>query len=361
MTALPDPRPARTLSPEHPLAASLDAWARAQSAGERVEALTRLAHQVRRLLLRGDDASIRAAVEHTAPGAQAAALTTAIDKAINGTGGDSDLAVLARVFVLPILFVTGGKTPARVEGAIPDIAAVNALLQEAGALGAIENFGLGNALGSMEAAEAVALPDLLDVVRSLDGAKASALLAPAPIDVATADEQVHLRFLAGASITPSDLPTFLERAGQVGRWGMALSQLLARQLGEPGLSLLPLPRAPQPWFAGLEAGRFAREEIALNLFATGAIRRIRSETGDPSAEITATDDGHVRIDLVSPLDPLQRHGHVWQLGPADDLTRVELTIRDLLRDCRLEKVAVHAEIRPALPTANPAPFTLLRH
>ena len=361
MTALPDPRSPRTLSPEHPLAASLDGWARASSTGERVEALVRLSRQVRGLLLRGDDGAVRAALDGAAPGAQAAALAAALDAAINGSDGESDLAVLARVFVLPILFVTGGKTPARVEGVVPDIAAVNALLQESGALGAIENFGLGNALGSLEAAEAVPLPALLDVVRSLDGAKASALLAPAPIEVATADEQVHLRFLAGASITPSDLPTFLERAGQVGRWGMALSQLLARQLGEPGLSLLPLPRAPQPWFAGLDAGRSAREEIAFNLFATGAIRRIRSETGDPSAEITATDDGHIRIDLVSPLDPLQRHGHVWRLGPADDLARVELAIRDLLRDCRLDKVAVHAEIRPAVPTANPAPFTLLRH
>lgn len=361
MTALPDPRPARTLAPEHPLAASLDAWARAPSTGARVEAQARLCHQIRRLLLRGDDESIRAALAGVAPGVQAAALTAALDAAVNGSDGESDPAVLARVFVLPILFVTGGKTPARVEGAIPDIAAVNTLLQEAGALGAIENFGLGNALGSLEAAAAVRPHDLLDVVRSLDGAKASALLAPAPIEVVSADEQVHLRFLAGASITPADLPTFLERAGQVGRWGMALSQLLARQLGEPGLSLLPLPRAPQPWFAGLEAGRLACEEIAFNLFATGAIRRIRSETGDPSAEIAATDDGHVRIDLVSPLDPLQRHGHVWQLGFADDLAQVELAIRDLLRDCRLEKVAVHEEIRPAAPAANPAPFTLLRH
>ena len=42
------------------------------------------------------------------------------------------------------------------------------------------------------------------------------LLEPGPISVESADETVHLRFLAGASVTPAHLPTFLETAGPVG-------------------------------------------------------------------------------------------------------------------------------------------------
>ncbi|MEO8040831.1 MAG: hypothetical protein ABI794_18840, partial [Betaproteobacteria bacterium] len=295
------------------------------------------------------------------PGAAVRGGLEALDTAINGFGEDEPAALLARVFLVPILFVTGGKAPARVAGVIPDIGAVTQLLKQAGALGAIENFGLSNALGTHEAATAIGPADLFALVRSLDAATAADLLPPGDLVVDTADEQVHLRYLAGASLTPADMPTFLERAGQVGRWGMPLSQMLARQLGDEGLSLLPLPRAPQSWFEAMETGQFAREEIAFNLFATGAIRRIRGQTGDPEVLIAAQDDGTIRVELTSPFDPMLRHSHAWRLSAADDLVRVELSIQDLLRDCRVDRIDVASTVMPVATASRPGPGGLLAH
>jgi hypothetical protein len=361
MPNLPDPRPARQLPADHPLAAAVGALTDAAWAGERTRGHGLLLGALRRLLARGDDATITSALEHAPPGAVSRGLVEMLDSAINGIGDDQGATLLTRVFLLPVLFVTGGKAPARVAGVVPDVAAVTDLLKQAGALGPVESFGLSNALGLHEAAGSVSPSTLYGVVRSLDAATASALLAPADLVIDSADEQVHLRYLAGASLTAADMPTFLERAGQVGRWGMALSQEFGRQLGEEGLSLLPLARAPRPWFTALEEGRFARAELAFNLFATSAIRRIRAETGDPEAEITARDDGTVRVDLTSPFDPMLRHAHAWKLAPGDDLARVELSIRDLLRDCRVEKVTVQPDVRAAEPLTVPGAFDLSRH
>jgi hypothetical protein len=49
------------------------------------------------------------------------------------------------------------------------------------------------------------------------------------------------------------------------------------------------------------------------------------------------------------------------LTAADDVGRVEVAIRELLRDCRVQSVAVHAEILAAEPLVQPGPFDPLRH
>ena len=347
MTTLPDPRRTTELPVGHPLAAMLAAATSASAVTAHAAAVAMLAATIRRLLASSEATTVAAALQAPLPAATVRALVAAVDAAINGPGPGEEGSVLARVFLLPVLLVSAGTAPAGVAGVVPDIAEVTALLKRAGALGAVENFGLGNAFGSLHGAAGVSPAALHATVRRFGPAGGNDLLEPEPVEIRSADETVHLRFLAGASVTPADLPTFLETAGQVGRWGMALSQALARQLAEPGLSLLLIPRQPRPWFTALQEARFAREELAFNLFASGAIRRIRAETGDPEATLSARSDGTVRIDLTSPFDPLLRHAHAWTLAPGDDLDAVERSIRQLLQDCRLARVDSDDRVLPA--------------
>jgi hypothetical protein len=361
MARLPDPRTAAPFPEDHRLASPIRALADASWGGERSRAYATLVGALRKLLARGDEETITSAMCLVPPGTAAGELTRALDRAVNAVEEEDDAALLARVFLLPVLLVTAGQAPARVTGVVPDIGEITELLKKAGALGPVENFGLSNALGSLEAGEAMSALRLFELVRKLGAETGTDLLPPTDIAVDTADERVHLRFLAGVSITPAHVPTFLETAGQVGRWGLPVAQALGGQLGEPGLSLLAIPRAPRPWFTALHEGRFAREEIAFNLFASGAIRRIRSETGEPEATVSARDDGTVRVDLTSPFDPHRVHAHAWRLSAADDLSAVEASIRDLLRDCRVEKVQVHETVLPAEPLPEPGAGGLLPH
>lgn len=368
MPALPDPRPlafdASTVA-DPALADCLRAVAAADWQHDRTRARQALVKALRTRLAAEDDAAIEGAAAAATP-ALAAELAQALDAAIHGTGDHEDVALIARVFLLPVVCVTAGLAPAAVPGTVPDIDAVVDAMRSAAAFGPVDAFGLGNALASDAQVAAIAPSRLFTLARAFGDAPGSgvgsALLHPDDLALERADEQVHLRYLAGASIAPAAAPTFVETAGQVGRWGMAVSRALAQQLAVPGLTLLPLPRAPRPWFAARGEGRFAREELAFNLFATGAIRAIRAETGDPDARVASHADGSVRVSLWSPFEPQRVHAHAWRLDGATDLVRVTQSIADLLRDCRLERVEWGSQVEPAtpLPIAS-GPIGLLPH
>lgn len=353
MPTLPDPRPFTQLAADHPLAERLTAAWEVRAAGRDSRAWSGLVRGVLRALERGDGDLVSQALETAGP-AQGALLRRAVDDAIDAVGTEEDLPLVTRVFLLPVLFVTAGAAPAVVAGALPGVAELGATLRAAGALGRVESLAWSNALGTLDAAAAVAPERLHALVRQGGGDGGADLLAPAPLQIDDAGERVHARLIAGVCATGVDAPTVTETAGQVGRWGTAVSGLLATQLAVPGLSLLALPRAPASWHAALAQARFAREEIAFQLFATTAIRRIRTATGDPQASVSACTDGSVRIELRSPFDDMEVHSHAWRLGPADDLTQVELGILDLLRECRVTDVTVVPDLVAPAPVGIPA-------
>lgn len=350
---LPDPRPDTRLATDHPLAERLNAAWEARAAGRDSLAWTGLVRGVLRILERGDGDVVSQALATAGP-AQGALLRRAVDDAIDAVGTDEDLPLVTRVFLLPVLFVTAGAAPAVVPSALPDVGELGATLRASGALGRVESLAWSNALGTLDAAAAVAPGRLHALVRRGGGDGGADLLAPAPIQIDDAGEQVHVRLLTGVCVTGVDAPTIMETAGQVGRWGMAVSSLLAAQLAVPGLSLLPLPRAPASWHSALAQASFAREEIAFQLFATAAIRRIRTATGDPHASVSACTDGSVRIELRSPFDDMEVHSHAWRLGPTDDLARVEFAITDLLRECRVPDVALAPDVMGPAMLGSPS-------
>ena len=353
MPILPDPRPYSRLAVDHPFAERLSAAWEARAAGRDSRPWHGLVRGLLRALERGEGGLVSEALA-TAGAEQGALLGRAVDDAIDAVGTDEDLPLVTRVFLLPVLFVTAGAAPAVVAGALPDVAELGATLRAAGALGRVESLAWSNALGTLEAAAAVPPERLHALGRHGGGDGGADLLAPAPLQIDDAAEQVHVRLITGVCVTGVDAPTVMETAGQVGRWGMAVSRLLAEQLAVPGLSLLALPRAPASWHAALAQASFAREEIAFQLFATGAIRRIRTATGDPLASVSACTDGSVRIELRSPFDDMEVHSHAWRLGPADDMARVEFAITDLLRECRIADVAIAPDVTEPMMVGAPS-------
>ena len=352
MPRLPDPRTPPSPSTDHPWQARIDGLADSIRDGDPSRAVTALSRLMRRAFADGEGHLVAGALARlSAP--TASHVLRAADLAIVGGEGGEDDALLARVFLMPVLIVTAGLTPATVAGVVPDVGEIRDLMHKAGALGAVEQVGLGNALGSPVEAWAVPPDRLYRVVHDLGSAERDDLLPPADLAVDSADERVHMRLLAGVSLTPAHAPTIFETAGPVGRWGMAVSQALARQLGVEGLSLLPLPRAPMPWYAALVEAAFAREEIAFNLFVTGTLRRIRAEVGEPTVIAAAHADGTIRVTMSSPFDARLTFTHAWPLSPVDSLARVETTIADLLSECRVADVRWESALLPAESMAMP--------
>lgn len=300
---------------------------------------------LRQALAAGDDAGLRAALRAQPPACAqrvAAALAAAIDAGGEGIG--------LRFFAIPLVIVAGARSRSSVPGVLPEVGTICALLERHGAVGVTRNFGLGNALCSAEALDAVSPAALWRAAADPSQRAPLDTLQPEAIAVAGGREQVHLRFITGAGITPQHLPSFLESASNIGTWGMPLTKELARQLAQPGLEILPMPRPPQPLLLAAQAGRRAQLEAALSLFLGNTLRRFRMAVGDPEAVLSAHrldgGAGELRLSLSTPFDDSLFEGFAWPLQPQDEAAEVTRLFQSVLAECRVPSVTVLQQILP---------------
>ncbi len=332
MESLPEPR--TITAPANPLLVAAVQTSDSALAGTLAAALEN-----------NDDALIRAAL-HGGPPAIVRRVWQVLVDAVDG-GGDG---IGLRLFAIPVLIVAGARAPFTLQGVVPEIDKITALLQQHGAVGATRNFGLGNALCDFAALDGLS-PCLLWRAAHHPSERAIAdALTPAPVVVDRGREQVHLRFLAGAGVTPQHLPSFLESASNIGTWGMPLTRELTRQLAQPGLEVLPMPRPPVSLAKAAWLGRCAQLDAALNLFLSNNVRRFRMSVGDPEAVLSAhaleCGAGELRLSLSSPFDESMLEGFCWPLHPLDEVDEVTRIFTGALTDFRVSNVLLHAAVMP---------------
>jgi hypothetical protein len=318
---LPDPR-------RYGAGSAADAFNTPDEASLRRELANRLAQ--------GDDAAIERALEAAPDYVTYATLWRTVSNAANLTDDSAGQAVVARIFALPLVIVTGSRRPASIPGVVPDIAVIAELFKQHGALGPARNFGLGNALCALDTIQRVRPSEVYAWTRDAGATRRE--LPPADITIGEPGEHVHLRYIVGAAIAPAAEPSFVETASNIGAWGMPLTRALAGQLSQPDVEVLPLARPPLDLLTAGQAGRYAQLEAAFNLFASNAVRKMRGGTGDPDAVISAHDDGDIRVGLSSPFDTLTIEGFRWPLHPLDNFASVTASIADLLAACRITNV-----------------------
>lgn len=301
---------------------------------------------------RQHDADIAAALRAAASQPDYAALWRDLSDVVHhagagagaGAGEAADTALVARVFALPLVIVTGSRKPLQLTGVVPDIGAVTDLFVQKGILGKTQNFGIGNALCELATLESVTPSEVYAWTRA--GGAARRELVPAAIVAGEPGEKVHLRFLVGAGIAPVTEPALVETASNVGAWGMALMRLLGAQLAQSGVEILAMPRPPADFLRAAHAGRSAQLETACNLFASNAVRRFRTASGDPVAILSAHDNAELRLTLSQPFDEQMVEGFRWPLHPLDDIAAIAASIAGLLNECRVGRIEVAARVLP---------------
>ena len=336
MTGLPDSRRYGANAGTSALARLVDEASRGD-----VVAKAAVRAQVRQQLVASDDAALRAALSHTPSAAAYRCLWDAIcSVAESHEAGTDDAPLVARPFAIPVVLVAGARGALRIPGVVPDIAAVHALLEQYGAVGATRNFGLSAELCPLEVLECIS-PGNVFRWNNAYTSDAPDGIKGASIEVAPGREQAHLRFVLGAGITPAHLPSFLETAANIGTWGAAFTRELARQLAHDGLTLLPLARPPAGLLRAAQAGRCAVIETAFQLFASQALRTFRMAAGEPVVVVSAHRDSRgaeVRVSMSSMFDDTLLEGFCWPLHPLDDFDDVVSFIADLLQACRVGDV-----------------------
>jgi hypothetical protein len=313
--------------------------------------------QVRQRLEAEDDAALHEALGTAPSQIVYRTLWNSICAVADGhDSGSGDAAVVARPFAIPVIIVAGARRSLRVPGALPDITGVHALLERQGVMGTTRNFGLSAELISLETLERIR-PSCVYRWNHAYAADAMDGMEGAAIEVAAGRERAHLRFLLGAGITPEHLPSFLETAADIGRWGASFTQTLARQLAQSGLELLPLARPPAALLAAAHAGRRAVVETAFQLFASHAVRTCRMTAGEPVVVVSAHRNGQaaeLRVSVSSVLDDALLEGFRWPLHPLDDLGDILSSIANLLEASRVGSVSWVPQVlteRSEVPTS----------
>jgi hypothetical protein len=258
-------------------------------------------------------------------------------------------ASLRRTFAIPVVVVAAAERAesagTTLPGVVVDVDSLASLLRDRGALAGNASVALANTLCS---AAALSYSNLGAILAWGDDDRAAAL-PPSPIVVEGTFESVHLRFLVGSAIAAPGADLFRER--QPGAWGMPFAQALSRMIGAPGITALAMPRSPMPLVEAAWQGVVAQREIGAQVFASNAIRAIRSRVGEPSAVISVhrTADpraGEVRLSLSSPLDPRSAEGFRCALAPLDRVDDVVVMLESLLADCRVSDVRRMPGVHP---------------
>lgn len=293
------------------------------------------------------DGEIRDALRGMPSAAGAARLWDAVCRAVEDGAAD-ERAVVVRVFAFPIVFVAAARQPAVVSGTLQRAEVVRDLLEKQGALGVARNVGLSNALCGRTAFEAVEPSAVLRWSREWSGPPRE--LAPQEIRVERGREQVHVRFIVGAGISPHDAPSIVETASNIGTWGIPLAKLLMSELARPGIDLLALPRPPVGLLRAPLAGRRAEIEAAFHLFVSNTLREFRAASGEPTVILSAHEIAHgggeVRVSMSSVLDDTLLEGFRWPLHPFDDLQDIESSVSELLQACRVEDIRYVPAVLP---------------
>jgi hypothetical protein len=293
-----------------------------------------------------------AGIEATLDAAASAAIYRHLWRALGAAWCDiaagADAHVVAHGFALPVVIVAAADTAIELPGILGDAPQIVELLRQHGVLAGNRNFGIANVLAGVDALGLDAIPRWLKWRRIPDNPAARHdVVGPSPIAIAPGQEGAHLRFLIGTAFAAPHAALFKERSS--GTWGMPLAQSLSRQLAAEGVQLLALPRAPDYPLSALHEGRRAHREVALQLFASSAIRKLRADFGEPTAVISAhriDGGGELRLSLSSPFGERDAEGFRCPLHPLDRVQDVLTMIVDLLHACRVLDIRVLTQVHP---------------
>ena len=279
-----------------------------------------------------------------------------------GTGSIAGEGLAAVLFAFPLVVVVGAEAaeagaeatralPGVLPGVLAEAARIGEILSHERALADNQAFALSNALIGPGALDLPRLPELFAWQRLPEaGITSPRQLEGSEIPLDPALETVHLRFLAGSALVAPNRT--LVGAKDTGTWGRPVARELSRQLGQPGVSVLALPRPPQAPYLALQVGRAAQREVSAQLFASNAIRHLRAGVGEPAAVISAhacpdaPGGGELRLSLSSVFDPREAQGLRCPLYTGDRVNDVVTMLVDLLHDCRVSEIRVLGGVFP---------------
>ncbi len=341
---LPDPRP----YPETPVKNTLLLYASqlTQPASKAQTALARenLHGEITRTLMQGQLLNLSVAMNMAQDAAQYTVLMDAVDEVLSAQNSGE-----IQWFALPVVLVSGSHRTHTLNTETPSV-----LLSAT----------LGNYPALRPLSQAQWLPALL---RAEDFAaiKADAWFAAKQNEAAAAQfaaslpdcalelpegQSVHVLYAVGYGNARlrAALGQNLRDAA------LPLMQVWQQHLTQPDLTLFANPLNPNSPIAALADAQNMRLKMALDVFATNAIRSIRMQSPRVGVVMAAQEGGKLLFGFgaAETSYALQNQIFTWQLSPRDNIRLIQQHFLDLLTDCRIEYLR---QLEEMLPENAPLP------
>ncbi|WP_137937589.1 hypothetical protein [Chitinivorax sp. B] len=357
---LPDPRQFPRVDPKNPFIRQVMRVLTASDGAERGDANQVLQALLRDTLNSDDDSLLEAGLQN-APSQEAYKYLWGELREVLEQPPESGQRVV--LFAIPLLLVAAAsKGQAQVIPTLKDMAPLVGILQQHGVLAETGELSLSPKLVDLTTLQAWRANQQWRWIANLQDAARGLPVAWQETPFVAASEAVHLRFIVGAIMHQAGQPSPVRMSADATQWGMVLSQQISEQLKQDGLSLLAIPRGPQPLLQAAHSGRFARLEAGLQLFASGMIRKLRQAGETPVAVIASHERNEVRITVSAKENSERWEGYVWPLHPLDSVELIHDNAAALFRECRVDDIRVlpdvQADMRDALPLFLKAHDTL---
>lgn len=295
--------------------------------------LARLAGAVRELLESGDEAGVRELLCWRGPAPLNAAVRRCVQSVLDGPPGE---ALWLRMFALPVVLVAGSRAATVLPMVLDGTKILYDVFEAGGAFGPARAVTFNVGLVDEAALSALPWVALHRRARMMQPEAAPVDLPAVPLAL-EGGQAVALRFIAGTQLVPRGAPAFTETAGAIERWGAALTRALAGQLALPGVTLLPLARAPGGVLTALALGRFCREEVAWQLAVGDHLRELQARHGGARAQVRAV-AGAIEVEITSPWAD-DACTHCWRLDDEASMQAVCGSIGSFLQECGVGSVS----------------------
>lgn len=333
--ALPDPRLYPDPMPSNMLIHYTLSVLKASSDSDREMWQDSLRQAVADLLERDDVLTLSVALAMVPSQAAYRVLWEALRAAVEQPGGRH-----AVVFAVPLVLVAGAKPQATLPARIDDVEGLNAIFREHGVFAEGAEVFLSGKLLHPDSVSGISSAQLYRFSRSLVDAARGVPLELEPTAVTVKNDGVFLRYLVGVAIQEEGQPAPVKLGGSVGPWGIPLMKFLGEQLKTDGVTLFPIARPPLVLLQAMVAGGSARQEVALQAFASSMIRKLHDMGQEPVAVLSAHENNELRFTISAPGDEKNWEGFVWPLSSLDSVPLIETQFCELMAECQVRDVRV---------------------
>ena len=137
--------------------------------------------------------------------------------------------------------------------------------------------------------------------------------------------------------------------------GLPLMQVWQESLAADGVTLFTNPLSPNTPLQALTDGSHTRQRMAMDVFATNAIRAIRMQSPRVGVVIAARAGGQILFGFNATDSAFEvvPQVFVWNLSSSDNIAVIQHNFLDLMAECRVEHIRILHDVLPEnadLPT-----------